>query len=80
MLSLIEKGMSSTSAVLAWVGILVFIFLYVLAYDLWAHFSGHRTMTGQFRSWLHDPIMGPIIAGVWIGLFVGLTFHFIVRH
>jgi hypothetical protein len=73
------KGASGTSATLAWIGITAFIFFYVLAYDLWAHYSGHRTMTGQFRDWLHDPVMGPIIVGLYVGLFVGLTFHFLVR-
>lgn len=73
------KWVSQDSALLAWVGILLFIFCYVLAYDLWAHFSGHRTMTGQFREWLVQPVAGPVIAGLWIGLFVGLTFHFVVR-
>lgn len=73
------KGVSGDSATLAWAGILVFIICYVVAYDLWAHYSGHRTMTGQFRVWLTEPLAGPIIAGLWIGLFVGLTFHFLVR-
>ena len=70
---------SEDSAVLAWVGIALFIFLYVLAYDLWAHYSGHLTMTSQFRNWLGDPIAGPVMAALWVAVFVGLSFHFLVR-
>lgn len=71
--------MGKDSAVLAWVVCLIGLFLYVLSYDLWAHYTNHRTMTNQFREWLGDPIMGPVIAGLWVALFVGLTFHFLVR-
>lgn len=67
------------TAAIAWAGIVVLIFLYVLAFDLWAHYSGHLTMTAQFRNWLGDPIAGPIIAALWVGVFVGLSFHFLVR-
>lgn len=70
---------SKDSASLAWLGITVFIISYVVAYDLWAHFSGHRTMTAQFTDWLHETVAGPILAGLWIGIFVGLTFHFVTH-
>jgi len=73
-------GVSGESAIAAWSVLAVLIFLYVLIYDLWAHYSDHRTMTNEFRAWLHDPIMGPIIAGLWVALFVGLTFHFLISH
>ena len=73
------RGVGGDSAVLAWIGIVVLIFCYVLAYDLWAHFTGHLTMTAQFRNWLHDPIMGPIMFALWVAVPVGLTYHFIVR-
>lgn len=65
-------------AALAWAGIAALIFGYVLAYDLWAHFTKHLTMTHQFRDWLHDPIMGPVMFALWIAVPVGLTYHFIV--
>jgi hypothetical protein len=70
---------SKDSAALAWLGILTLIFLYVLAYDLWAHYSKHLTMTAQFRNWLGDPIAGPVIFALYVGIFVGLTFHFVVH-
>ena len=72
------RWISKDSAALAWAGILCFIFLYVLAYDLWAHFSKHLTMTAQFRNWMHDPVAGPVIFGLYIGIFVGLSYHFLV--
>lgn len=67
------------SAALAWAVLAVAVTLYVVAYDLWAHYSGHKMMTTQFRDWLHEAVAGPIIAAVWVGIFVGLTFHFLVR-
>lgn len=73
------RWVDQDSALLAWIGIAVLIFCYVLAYDLWAYYSGHKTMTGQFRDWLTHPVAGPVIAGLWIGVFVGLTFHFLVK-
>lgn len=72
--------MDSDSAVLAWIGILLLIFLYVLGYDLWAHYTQHLTMTSQFRKWLTESVAGPIIFGLWVGIPVGLTFHFLVHN
>ena len=69
--------MSQDSAIIAWIGILTLIVLYVVAYDVWALHTNHRTMTGQFRDWLIGPVAGPVIAGLWTGLFIGLTFHFV---
>lgn len=71
--------MDGDSAVIAWVGILLMIFVYVLAYDLWAHYTNHLTMTAQFQKWLRESIMGPVIAGLWVGLFIGVTYHFIIK-
>lgn len=68
---------SKDSALLAWLGIVVLIVGYVVAYDLWAHFSGHKTMTAGFQEALHDPVAGPFIAALWIGSFVGLCWHFL---
>lgn len=71
--------MGTDSAIFAWIGIILLIFFYVLGYDLWAHFTGHLTMTGQFREWLHNAVAGPIIFALWIAIPVGLTYHFLVR-
>lgn len=73
------KWISHDSAALAWLGIVLFIFLYVLAFDLWAHFSDHLTMTGQFRNWLRDPVAGPIIFGLWVAVIAALSYHFLIR-
>lgn len=67
------------TAAAAWVGIAVLIVLYVLGYDLWAHYTGHLTMTAQFRDWLRDPVMGPIMFALWVAVPVGLTYHFLVK-
>lgn len=73
------RGVGSDSAVLAWIGIAFLILAYVVAYDLWAHFTGHLTMTAQFRNWLSEPVMGPIMFALWIAVPVGLTYHFLIR-
>lgn len=68
------------SAAFAWLVLLVAIFLYVLVYDLWAYtHPPHRMMTTQFRLWLTEPFAGPVVLGCWGGIFLALTFHFIVR-
>lgn len=63
---------SRDSATLAWIGIAVLVISYVVAYDLWAHFAGHRLMT------LHHPVAGPIIFALWVAVPVGLTYHFLM--
>lgn len=73
------RWISRESAALAWLVLLVAVNVYWIAYDLWAGATGHKAMTTQFRDWLHETIAGPVIAGLWIGLFVAFTFHFLVR-
>ncbi len=63
------------SAAWAWLVLAVFVIVYVVVFDLHAHFSGTATMSGQFRAWLFNPVIGPFIAGGWAGVFVGLTYH-----
>lgn len=63
----------------AWLVIILAVVLYVVAFDLWAHFSGHRMMTTQFRLWLFDPVTGPFIFAAWIAVFSGLTYHWFLR-
>ena len=67
------------SAAVAWAVLIALITAYVVAYDLWAYYSDHKMMTTQFRDWLHETVAGPIIAGLWIGAFVALSFHFLVK-
>jgi len=73
------RWVSADSALLAWVGLVTVIVCYVVAYDVWAWRSGHRMMTTQFRDWLAQPVAGPIVMGLWGGVFIALTFHFLVR-
>ena len=67
------------SAAFAWFGLAILVNAYWIGYDLWAHYTGHKAMTTQFRLWLHETVVGPIIAGLWVGVFVAFTFHFVVR-
>lgn len=74
-----SRWISQDSALLAWIGITLMIAGYVTAYDVWSYKTGHKMMTTQFREWLHGTVSGPLIAAIWGGVFIGLTFHFLVR-
>jgi hypothetical protein len=67
------------SALLAWLVLVAAIAAYVAVYDVWAWKTGHRMMTTQFRLWLHQTVAGPIVMGLWAGVFVALSFHFLVK-
>lgn len=66
------------SALLAWLLLVAAIAVYVAVYDLWAYRSGHHPMPTQFRLWLHQEVAGPIVMGLWGGVFLALSFHFLV--
>ena len=66
------------SALLAWLILVTAIAAYVAIYDVWAYKTGHRMMTTQFRDWLHQEVAGPVVMGLWGGVFIALTFHFLV--
>lgn len=63
----------------AWLILVVSVAAYVASFDVWAKVSHHLMMTAQFRAWLFDPITGPFIAAGWVGLFAGLTYHWVLR-
>lgn len=63
----------------AWLILTVFVALYVAVFDLHAVATQAETMSGRFRDWLFNPYTGPFIAAGWVGLFVGLTYHWFLR-
>jgi len=63
------------SAPWAWLILVVFIVAYVAVFDIHAALTHGLTMSGQFRDWLFNPVIGPFLFGGWLGIFVGLTFH-----
>jgi hypothetical protein len=63
------------SASWAWLVLTIAVVVYVVVFDLHAYFTHGKTMSGQFHDWIVNPTIGPIIFGVWFGIFVGLTFH-----
>jgi hypothetical protein len=63
------------SASWAWLILTFAVVLYVVVFDVHAYFAHGKTMSGQFHDWIVNPTIGPIIFGVWFGIFVGLTFH-----
>ena len=67
------------NAAWAWLFLTAGIAVYVAAFDIWAHLTGHQMMTTQFRDWLFDPVTGPFIAAGWVGAFTGLTYHWFLR-
>lgn len=67
------------SAAWAWLVLLVLVAGFVAAFDVWAKLHGHLTMSGQFRLWLGDEVIGPFIFGAWVGVFAGLSWHWLVK-
>ena len=59
----------------AWLVLAVAVTLFVVVFDVHATLTHSQTMSGQFRAWLFNPVIGPFIAGGWVGVFTGLTFH-----
>jgi hypothetical protein len=51
------------------------ILLYVLGFDLWAHFTGHKTISKQGTEWLFDLVIGPFVVWVLGGGFLALAWH-----
>ena len=66
------------SAAWAWLWLVLGITVYVVLFDVTAHRRGVLMMTIQFRDWLFDPYVGPVLWGGWVGLFAGLTWHWLV--
>jgi uncharacterized membrane protein YedE/YeeE len=63
----------------AWVVLAAVIVVGVTAFDVWAHFAGQVSMSAQLRTWLSGELTGPLVVGLWMGLFFGLLWHWIVR-
>lgn len=61
----------------AWLILVLAIAIYVAVFDIHAYIAGTQTMSGQFRTWLFNPTVGPFAAFVWVGTFAGLTWHWI---
>jgi hypothetical protein len=61
----------------AWLALVLIVVLYVAVFDLHAYFAKTPTMSGQFRAWLFDTNIGPFAAAIWVGVFAGLTWHWL---
>lgn len=59
----------------AWLVLAVIVVAFVVVFDVHATLAHTETMSGRFRDWLFSPVIGPFIAGGWVGIFVGLTYH-----
>jgi hypothetical protein len=59
----------------AWLVLAVIVVAFVVVFDVHAYFAHTATMSGQFRTWIFNPSLGPVVFGLWVGLFTGLTFH-----
>lgn len=67
------------TAAWAWLWLVIGVAVYVAVFDLTARHRGVLLMTVQFRDWLSDPVIGPFLWGGWVGLFAGLTWHWLTR-
>lgn len=63
------------SAAWAWAILAAIIIVYVAVFDVHAAIEHTQTMSGQFRRWIFNPSVGPVVFGLWVGIFTGLTFH-----
>jgi uncharacterized membrane protein YedE/YeeE len=63
----------------AWVALATIIILGVAVFDTWAYFAGQVSMSAQLRTWLSGELTGPLVVGLWMGLFFALLWHWIVR-
>jgi hypothetical protein len=77
--ALVKSAPEDSYAAYAWLILTVAVVLFVVAFDLWAHYTGHKMMTTQFRLWLFNPVTGPFIAAGWVGVFTGLTYHWFLK-
>lgn len=68
------------SAAIAWIGVAVIINAWWIGYDLWAHFTGHWTMTRQMHDWLFNATVGPFFWASWAFVFVLALMHFAMAH
>ena len=68
-----------TPAGWAWLILASAVTLYVAGFDIWASLTGHETMSGRFRDWLFNPVTAPFIVAAWVGLFAGLSAHWLIR-
>lgn len=59
----------------AWLVLAVIVAVFVVVFDVHAAVTHAETMSGKFRDWLFNPVIGPFLAAAWVGTFVGLTFH-----
>lgn len=67
------------TAAWAWLWLAAGVTVYVTVFDLTARHRGVLLMTVQFRDWLFDPVTGPFLWAGWVGLFAGLTWHWLTR-
>ena len=67
------------SAAFAWLVLFIGINIYWIGYDLWAHHTGHKLMTTQFRDWLHETVAGPLIMGVCGFVVFAFFYHMLVK-
>ena len=70
---------SRESAAFAWLILFIGINVYWISYDIWAHYTGHKAMTTQFRDWLQEPLAGPLIMGVCGFVVFAFFFHMLVK-
>ena len=59
-----------------WAPLLLGIFGYVVAVDVRSKQTNKEMMTTEFREGLSHQVLGPVLFGVWNGIFAGLNYHF----
>jgi hypothetical protein len=71
--------MEDHNAAWAWLALAIDIAVFVAGFDIWAHYSGHISMTRQMQKWLLDMVIGPFAFALWLAVIGGLLYHLFLR-
>lgn len=65
----------SSVGVWLWLVLIVTINAMWISFDIWLRRNGHEYLTTEFREGLHNPVLGPFIAGATAFTIVAFCVH-----
>lgn len=68
-----------TPADVAWAGIVGGVVATATVFDVWALRTGRETLTGTTHRYRRAGVPGVVLAGGWVGLLGGLTYHLFIE-
>ncbi len=67
--------LSDPVALWAWAGYIALAVAYPWVYDVVAARTGHESMSRRALDLIHHPVWGPVVTGLYVGVFVGFWRH-----